>query len=79
MKKIILCLTFVLLTGCAYLQPKPPADPTFSLQKVTITERSDGTTLQVQKEFTRVSKEEFDLLSVMEKAAWNLVKKQLGL
>ncbi len=79
MKKIILCLTIVLLTGCAYLQKKPPTDPTFSLQKVTITERSDGSTLQVQKEFQRVAKEEFDLLSEIEKAAWNLVKKQVGL
>lgn len=77
MKKLLCIL--LLLSGCAYLQPKPVQDPTFRLETLTIVERSDGTTLQVQREFKRVTQAEFDLLSEAEKMAWNLLKRQVGL
>lgn len=69
---IVLCC----LVGCVTL---PSKDPTFALKKVTIIERADGTTLQVQKEFDRVTEKEFNMLSDLEKAAWRLLKRQVGL
>jgi hypothetical protein len=70
-------LIVLLLTGCATVTPQK--DTTFMLEKLTIIERSDGTTLQVQREFKRVTQAEFDLLTEAERAAWKLLKKQVGL
>jgi hypothetical protein len=74
--RYLLCI-ILLLTGCATVTPQK--DATFMLEKLTIIERSDGTTLQVQREFKRVSQAEFDLLTEAEKIAWKLLKKQVGL
>lgn len=69
-------LLSVMVVGCAVL---PAKDPTFALKKVTIVERADGTTLQVQREFERVTEQEYELLSDIEKMAWKLLKRQVGL
>jgi hypothetical protein len=66
----------LLVAGCATL---PAKDPTFSLKKVTIIERSDGTTLQVHREFERVTEAEYEMLSEAEKILWKIIKKQVGL
>jgi hypothetical protein len=74
---IVMVAITALLFGCATVAPQK--DATFRLEKLTVVERSDGTTAEVRREFKRVSQAEFDLLTEAEKIAWKLLKKQIGL
>lgn len=79
MLKRLLIISLIVLSVSACATTKAAQDPLFSLKRVTIIERSDGMTEKVEKEFERVTKEEFNLLTEAEKVAWAILKKQLGL
>lgn len=75
MRRLLLIACVLLLVGCATTKPAP--DPKFALQEFTITEEwSDG---KVEKKFVRVSEEEWDLMTEIEKTSVKIILHQVGL